>query len=264
MNQALKKFFLKNKTVLIVGGSGQIGFETCKILLNASARVINIDLFDRFKFKKKNYQFHKINITDEKELKNFKKLFIKKYKKLNILINHSHYKGNNKSLDPKNSFFSKLENYPSDQWQKTLNTNLNGLFYVTKHFIKLLIKNKNSVILNTSSTYGKVAPNPKIYGDSGINSPIGYATTKSAIVGFTKYIATHYSHRGLRANILVPGGVQNKNQSKKFKKKYSELTPLNRLAKKDEYKETVLFLVSDASSYMTGSEIVIDGGWTAW
>ena len=105
--------------------------------------------------------------------------------------------------------------------------------------------------------------NPKIYGDPGINSPIGYATTKSAIVGFTKYIATHYSHRGLRANILVPGGVQNKNQSKNLKK-YSELTPLNRLAKKDEYKETVLFLVSDASSYMTGSEIVIDGGWTAW
>ena len=131
-------------------------------------------------------------------------------------------------------------------------------------FISLLIKNKNSVILNTSSTYGKVAPNPKIYGNSGINSPIGYATTKAGIIGFTKYIATHYNHYGLRANVLVPGGVENKNQTKNFKNKYSSLTPLNRLALKSEYKEAILFLVSDASSYMTGSELVIDGGWTAW
>ncbi len=264
MKKGLNKFSLKNKTALVIGGSGQIGQETCKILLDAGAKIVNVDLFNSFKMKKKNYFFHKIDITEENEVKNFKNLYLKKYKKINILINHSHYKGNNKSLDPNNSFFSKLEDYPSIEWQKTLNTNLNGLFFVTKYFIKLLIKNKNSVILNTSSTYGKVAPNPKIYGSSGINSPIGYATTKSAIIGFTKYISSHYSHFGLRANILIPGGVQNKNQNLNFKKRYSSLTPLKRLAKKDEYKEAVLFLVSDASSYMTGSEVIIDGGWTAW
>ena len=263
MNNALDKFSLKKKTVLIVGGSGQIGKESCDILLKAGAKVINIDVFNDIKTSK-NYHFHKIDITNESEVKNFKNIFIKKYKKINILINHSHYKGNNKSLDPNNSFFSKLENYPTNEWQNTLNTNLNGLFFMTKYFISLLIKNKNSVILNTSSTYGKVAPNPKIYGNSGINSPIGYATTKAGIIGFTKYIATHYNHYGLRANVLVPGGVENKNQTKNFKNKYSSLTPLNRLALKSEYKEAILFLVSDASSYMTGSELVIDGGWTAW
>ena len=264
MKKVLKKFSLKNKTALVIGGSGQIGQETCKILIDAGAKVVNVDLFDGFKSKRKNYFYHKINITDEKEVKNFKNLYIKKYKKINILINHSHYKGNHKSLDPNNSFFSKLEDYPTAEWRNTLNTNLNGLFFVTRNFIKLLIKNKNSVILNTSSTYGKVAPNPKIYGTSGINSPIGYATTKSAVIGFTKYIASHYSSHGLRANILIPGGIENKNQNQNFKKKYSNLTPLNRLAKKYEYKEAVLFLVSDASSYMTGSEVIIDGGWTAW
>ena len=138
------------------------------------------------------------------------------------------------------------------------------MFFLTKHFLNLLIKSKKSVILNTSSTYGKVSPNMNIYGNSGIHAPIGYTTTKSAIIGFTKYVATHYAKKGLRANVLVPGGVENINQTKKFKKNYSNLTPMGRMAKGHEYKESVLFLVSDDSSYMTGSELTVDGGWTSW
>ena len=181
MKKIINNFLLKNKYAIVVGGSGQIGKETCNILLEAGAKVINIDIYDNVKINK-NYYFHKVNIGDEKEVIKFKKLYTKKYKKLHILINHSHYKGNNKKLDPKNNFFSHLHNYPSSEWNNTININLNGLFYVTKNFLNLLIKNKNSVILNTSSTYGKVSPNKSIYGKSGINSPIGYATTKSAII----------------------------------------------------------------------------------
>ena len=139
-----------------------------------------------------------------------------------------------------------------------------AIFFITKHFINLLTKNKKSVILNTSSIYGKVSPNKYIYESMGINSPIGYATTKAAIIGFTKYLATHYGDKGLRANILIPGGIQSKGQPKKFRKNYIKLTPLKRMALKNEYKEAILFLVSDASSYMTGSEFIVDGGWTAW
>ena len=263
MKKILNKFLLKNKYAVVIGGSGQIGIETCRILLEAGATVINVDIFNNLKVKK-NYHFHNVDISNEKEVLNFKKIYIKKYKKINILINHSHYKGNFKKLDPKNNFFSQLHEYPTKEWANTININLNGLFYITKNFIDLLIRNKSSVILNTSSTYGKVSPNKNIYGKSGINSPIGYATTKAAIIGFTKYIATHYSDYGLRANILIPGGIKNSKQSKMFKKNYSTLTPLGRLANKNEYKEAVLFLVSDASSYMTGSELIIDGGWTSW
>ena len=128
----------------------------------------------------------------------------------------------------------------------------------------MTVKSIGSVILNTSSIYGKVSPNKAIYGKSGINSPVGYTATKAAIIGFTKYIAAHYGEKGLRANVLIPGGVENKSQSIFFKKNYSKLTPLKRMSKKNDYKEAVLFLVSDKSSYMTGSEIVIDGGWTIW
>ena len=258
MKELFKKFQLKGKISLVVGGSGQIGSETIKVLLAAGSTVINIDKFNK-KINLKNYFYHNVDISNENEIIKFRNIFEKKYKKLNILINHAHYVGKDKK-----SFFSILEKYPTKEWKKTLGTNLDGLFYITKHFIKFLLKNKNSVILNTSSIYGKVSPNKKIYGTSGINSPIGYATSKSAIIGFTKYIAAHYGDKGLRANILIPGGIENKTQSTDFKNKYKNLTPLKRFAKENEYKEAVLFLVSDASSYMTGSEFIIDGGWTSW
>ena len=110
---------LKNKTVIVAGGSGQIGRNTIDILLKNGASVINLDFIEK-KFNHKNYLFYKINITNEDEVINFKKFFIKKYKRINILINHSHYKGNFKKLVPNNNFFSKLENYPSNEWKKTM------------------------------------------------------------------------------------------------------------------------------------------------
>ena len=263
MNSYLKKFDLTNKKVIVIGGSGQIGRHTVDILLRAGAIVINLDLTN-IKQKRKNYYYFKVDISKEKKVISFKKNFIKKFQKLDILINHSHYKGNHKSLKPKHNFFKSIVDYSSKEWNNVINTNLNGLFYTTKHFLNLLLKNKNSVILNTSSTYGKVSPNPIIYGKSGINAPISYTTTKAAIIGFTKYIAAHYGEKGLRANILLPGGIKNKAQTNSFKKSYSKLTPMKRMANEDEYKETVLFMVSNASSYMNGSEVVVDGGWTYW
>ncbi len=263
MNSFLKKFNLVNKTAIVIGGSGQIGKHTVDVLLDAGAVVINLDLTNTQK-KVKNYHFYKIDISKEKNIISFKKKFMRKFHKLNILINHSHYKGNNRFLKPKSNFFKSVMQYSSKEWDNVIKTNLNGLFYTTKHFLGLLLKNKNSVIVNTSSTYGKVSPNPIIYGKSGINAPISYSTTKSAIIGFTKYLAAHYGGRGLRANILIPGGVKNKAQTNNFRKNYSKLTPMKRMANENEYKETILFMVSDASSYMNGSEIIVDGGWTAW
>ena len=119
-------------------------------------------------------------------------------------------------------------------------------------------------IVNFSSTYGINSPKHHIYGKSKINSPISYATTKSAIINFSKYLATYYGKENIRVNVISPGGIENKGQSNEFKKNYNLNTPMNRLAKAHEFNEVVQVLLSDASSYMTGANISIDGGWTAW
>lgn len=124
-------------------------------------------------------------------------------------------------------------------------------------------KQKNGVIVNISSTYGNVSPNKSIYGNSGINAPVAYSSSKAAIINLTRYIATHMAEHGIRANVLSPGGVYN-NQTEEFLKNYKALTPLSRMATAEEYQGAILFLMSDASSYMTGANLVVDGGWTAW
>jgi gluconate 5-dehydrogenase len=259
------RFIIADKIAVVVGGSGQLGSKTVEVLLDAGCKVLNIDLAANLSIKNKiNYSYFKLDITKEKEVKKIALVIYKKFKKIDILINHSHYKGNKKKLVPFHNFFSSIEDYPYKIWRKTIEVNINGLFLCTKYFLPLLLKNKNSVILNTSSTYGKVSPNKNIYGNSGINSPASYGTSKFAIIGFTKYLACHYADKGLRANVIIPGGIRNENQNKEFIRKYSKVTPMKRLSESHEYKETILYLVSDASSYVTGAEMIIDGGYTAW
>ncbi len=124
-------------------------------------------------------------------------------------------------------------------------------------------KNKGGVIVNISSTYGNVSANKSIYGDSGINSPVAYGTSKAALINFTRYLATHLADQNIRANCLSPGGVFN-NQSEEFISNYTRLTPLGRMAEAEDYQGAILFLMSDASRYMTGANLIVDGGWTAW
>ena len=256
------KFSIKNKIILICGGSGQIGKNLVEFLIRKKSIVINLDLIDTIK-QNKNYFFLKLNLKDLKEIKKKISFLKKKFNKIDVLINLAHYKGERK-LKPFHNFFSEFHNYPEKIWRKTIEVNLLSTFILTQEVLKIMLKNRKGTILNFSSTYGVVSPNYNIYGNSGINSPIGYATTKSAIINFTKYIATHYGKKNIRANCISPGGVENKKQSKRFVREYKRLTPLGRLAKSDEYNEAVLFLISDASSYMTGSNLIIDGGWTSW
>ena len=126
-----------------------------------------------------------------------------------------------------------------------------------------MIKQNNGVIINISSIYGMIGADQRIYGSSGLNSPVSYAASKGAIINLTRYLAAYWQGKGIRVNTLSPGGVE-KGQDKDFIKKYSYKTILGRMAKRDEYVGPILFLASDASSYMTGSNLIVDGGWTAW
>ena len=126
-----------------------------------------------------------------------------------------------------------------------------------------MVKQKNGNIINISSTYGLVAPDQRIYGVSGQNAAAFYSATKAAIINLTRYLASYWNRTGIRVNSLSPGGVEN-SQEANFIKNYSEKTILGRMAQKDEYIGSIIFLSSDASSYMTGSNLIVDGGWTAW
>jgi NAD(P)-dependent dehydrogenase (short-subunit alcohol dehydrogenase family) len=160
-------------------------------------------------------------------------------------------------------------------WKKVVDSNLTGAFLVAQAAIKAFLKRKiNGNIIFLSSTYGVVGPDPSIYqglnskkniygGKFALNTPAAYSSTKTGLIGLAKYIATNFGKYKIRANVLSPGGVYDK-QEKKFVNKYKNKVPLNRMADWKDYNGAILFLASDASKYMTGTNLIIDGGWTAW
>lgn len=254
-------FSLKNKTIVIAGGAGQIGFEIVKGCVAAGANVIIADFDSDMasnklnKSKIKNVKIHKLDVTKIDSIKKFKKSITVK---IDGLINCFHFKGNSRKLDTNSSFFSDFSNYPIEAWDEVHNVNLRGVFLLSQSLIPLF--NNDASIINFSSTYGIVSADKSIYGDSGINSPVAYATSKSGIINLSRYMANHIE--GVRVNTLSPGGVYNK-QDENFVSAYSNKTSLGRMSTASEYVGPCIFLLSEASSYMTGSNLIVDGGWTS-
>jgi len=166
-------------------------------------------------------------------------------------------------------FFAPPEDFKFSAWREIMAINLDGMFLVAQAVGKIMIaQGRGGSIIQTSSTYGLVGPDPRVYEGSEylghrINTPPAYAASKAGVVGLTKYLATYWAPHGIRVNTLVPGGIES-GQNKQFRENYSNRTPLGRMAHRDEMVGAVVFLASDAASYMTGQEIVVDGGWSAW
>jgi 2-deoxy-D-gluconate 3-dehydrogenase len=180
---------------------------------------------------------------------------------------------NNAALDPKfdpehaGSHINAFEDYPLDLWNESLSVNLTGMFLCAQAVARPMLLQKSGVIVNISSIYGMVGPDQRLYENSRARprnyKPVTYSVTKNAVFGLTRYLATYWAGKNIRVNSLTLGGVFN-NHDNEFIRRYSYRTPLGRMANKSEYCGAVLFLVSDASSYMTGANLVVDGGWTAW
>jgi NAD(P)-dependent dehydrogenase (short-subunit alcohol dehydrogenase family) len=273
MNTAADLFKLKDRVVIVAGGAGQIGFAFCTILADAGAMVIigDVDVeMGNEKIRslqneslKKKIAVYPLDVSSPDSITAFLKTVRSAHGKLYGLVNCFHFKGNSRKLDTTSNFFSGFETYPLEAWDKVHDINLKGSFLMSQSAVPYLKENQGGVIVNVSSTYGNVSPNKSIYGDSGINSPVAYATSKAAIINLTRYMATHLADENIRVNVLSPGGVYN-NQTEEFVKNYCNLTPLKRMAKAEDYQGAILYLLSDASAYMTGSNLVVDGGWTAW
>ena len=249
-------FNLKNKNVIITGGSGFLGTQLINSFLKQKSNVYNLDLH---KPKKKNKSiFIPSDITNEADLKKILKKLIKQKVKIDVLINNA--SGNYAPKNNKKDYF-KLENFSNELWENDIAVGLKGSFLCTKIFGSYMSRNKKGIILNVSSDLGIVAPNQKIYEGLNFTKPVTYSVVKHGIIGLTKYTASYWGKKNIRCNAIAPGGIYN-NQNKSFVKKVQELIPLGRMAKKDEYNAIVLFLCSDLSSYINGSTIVADGGRT--
>ena len=268
-----KLFDIKNRNIVITGSSGLLGSQYANILSASGANVILVDL-DSIKNKKLERSLRKkyrtkarsyiTDISNLQEVKKLAKNVLRDFKKIDGLVNNAAFTSKAAKEESDNPYGS-LENFPMKIWQKSIDINLTGVFFCSQAFGKIMTKQGKGVIVNIASNYGLVGADQRIYGKSGLNLPISYAATKGAVVNMTRYLAAYWSGKNIRVNTLSPGGVLDVTyQDKKFIKKYSEKTILGRMAKKNEYNGAMLFLISDASSYMTGANLIIDGGWTAW
>ena len=267
----LKEFSLEGKVAIVTGALGLIGKEHCRGLAEAGANVVVTDLDDaKCKEFAQTLSVESIgvgaDITKEDSVAALLGEVMKKWGHVDVLVNNAAI--NEKFENPEQAGEqSKFENFPLDMFRESIEVNVIGMFICSKIIGSQMAKQGKGSIINIASTYGIVGPDQSIYidenGEQKFYKTAAYPTTKGAVLNFTRFLAAYWGKSGIRVNTLSPGGVQN-NQDPHFIKLYSQKTPLNRMSKASEYQGGVVYLASDASSYVTGSNLVIDGGWTAW
>ncbi|MBI4436396.1 MAG: SDR family oxidoreductase [Candidatus Omnitrophica bacterium] len=277
--KSVKKMFdLTGKVAVITGGGGMLGVRHAEAIAEAGGHAVLADLgkervssaarsiTETFGVEAMGIS---VDITRKKEVERMVRKTVARFRRIDILINNAALTVKGGGEDSEKYFFP-FEKYPLDLWERALKVNLTGMFLCTQAVGKVMARQGRGVVLNIASTAGVVGPDHRIYRNvrspySGkpFNTPVSYSTTKAGVINFTRYLATYWAHKNIRVNVLSPGGVYD-GHDKTFVKNYSLRVPLGRMADRDEYKGAVLFLVSDASSYMTGANLIVDGGWTAW
>lgn len=268
---------LSNRLAIITGGAGLLGISHAKALLQKNCEVELWDINEisleqvtrnlRQEFSGRRISYRVIDISIEQQIESAVVSFKEVSSNIDILIN-------NAALNPKFPETStdtaiRLENYPIDIWDREIAVGLTGSMLCSKHIGAYMASVKNGVILNISSDLSVIAPDQRIYYRDGVSmndqykKPVSYSVIKAGVVGLTKYLASYWAEDGIRVNALSPGGVYD-SQDEVFVKRLTELIPLRRMAKREEYIGAIQFLCSDASEYMTGQNIVMDGGRSIW
>jgi 2-deoxy-D-gluconate 3-dehydrogenase len=266
-------FDLSGRVAVVTGGAGLLGAEFCRTLAEAGAQVVIADhnaqaateLAGELKQAGHTVLAAETDVTAPESTRAMVAKTLEVYNRLDILVNSA-------ALDPKfdpqhtGQHTNAFEDYTIEDWNQALSVDLTGAFLCAQATSQPMLDQGSGVIINVCSIYGLVGPDQRLYQQESRPpkyKPVSYSVTKAGLLGLTKYLAAYYAGKGIRVNALTPGGVFNDHDDD-FVQAYSAKAVLGRMAEKDEMNGALLFLASDASAYMTGANLVVDGGWTAW
>ena len=276
MKKLESMFDLTGRVAVITGGTGLLGQQHAEAIASAGGipvlADIRLDSVDpqsaafKQRFGKQACAIQ-TDITDPESVRTMLAEVLNRYGRVDILINNA---ANNPKMEKTADVeFSRLENFPLKQWEADLSVGLTGAFLCSQIIGSEMAKRKRGVIVNVASDLAVIAPDQRLYRKPGLPpeqqpvKPVTYSVVKTGLIGLTRYLATYWADDGIRVNAISPGGVYN-NQPEEFIQRLANLIPLGRMANTDEYQAAILFLCSDASSYMTGANLVIDGGRSCW
>ena len=277
MNNLTKDLFnLTGRVAVITGGAGLLGQQHAEAIAGAGGIPVLADIRlagmepespawkERFGAQACAIQ---ADITDPASVKTLLERVLSRYGRVDILVNNA---ANNPKMENKAEVeFSRLENFPVEQWEADLAVGLKGAFLCSQVIGAEMARRKQGVIVNVASDLAVIAPDQRLYRKPGLPAekqpvkPVTYSVVKTGLIGLTRYLATYWADSGIRVNAISPGGVYN-NQPDDFVERLTQLIPLGRMANANEYQAAMLFLCSDASSYMTGANLVVDGGRSCW
>ncbi len=266
-------FDIRHHVIIITGGAGLLGREYARALSQAGAHVVVADCDEAAA---QHVVAHlpgaeglavAVDVTQPTAVHAMVQQTLAKFERVDGLVN-------NAALDPKFDTGNatrqthNFESFPLDLWNRSLAVDLTGMFLCSQAVALPMLEQRRGVIVNISSIYGMVGPDQRLYRRAGEHEPtrfkpVSYSVTKSAVLGFTRYLATYWAEKGIRVNTLTLGGVYN-DHDQEFLQRYHSRVPIGRMAHRDEYCAALIFLLSQASAYMTGANLVVDGGWTAW
>lgn len=260
-------FRLDGLVAIVTGATGLLGTGHIRALGTSGAAVVVTDRDrDRCEVEADQLRAHGIralavqcDVSKEGAWRVMLDAAIGEFGQVDILVNNAAFTSDSRSKNYGAGFLD----FPSSDWSQIIDVNLTGMFLGCQVVGRHMTERKTGSIINVSSLYGVVSPHHDIYAGTGVNQPVAYSVSKAGVIALTRYLATLWAREGIRVNALTPGGVAN-DQHPDFVKRYNQLSPMGRMANRDEMSGAVVFLASSASAYCTGHNLVVDGGWTAW